>query len=65
MPIGPVVAPAGTVTSISVFEIRLKSGAGTLLNATTNTSCRVVPLIVTTVPTTPDTGVKPVIVGST
>jgi hypothetical protein len=59
---GPVVAPAGTVAWIAVAEFTVKL-ALTPLNATAVAPVKLVPLIVTLVPTGPLVGVKPVIVG--
>jgi hypothetical protein len=59
----PVVAPAGTVAVICV-ALALKAVAFTPLNATTVAADRLLPLIVTDVPTRPLTGEKPVIEGA-
>src|SRR5207244_2799580 len=58
----PVVGPAGTVAWIEVAELTVKL-ALTPLNATAVAPVKVVPLMVTLVPTGPLAGVKPVIVG--
>src|SRR5947207_9752636 len=60
--IGPLVAPAGTVVVIAVAEFTVKL-ALTLLNSTAVAPLKLVPLIVTLVPTGPLLGVKLVIVG--
>src|SRR6266480_1315455 len=60
--IGPLVAPAGTVVVIAVAELTVKL-ALTLLNSTAVAPLKLVPLIVTLVPTGPLPGVKLVIVG--
>src|SRR5947207_1601382 len=60
--IGPLVAPAGTVAVIAVAEPTVKL-ALTLLNSTAVAPLKLVPLIVTLVPTGPLLGVKLVIVG--
>ena len=59
---GPVVAPVGTVAWIAVPEVTVKL-ALTPLNATAVAPVKLVPLIVTFVPTGPLVGVKLVIVG--
>src|SRR5207248_2551462 len=59
---GPLVAPAGTVAWIAVAEVTVKL-ALTPLNATTVAPVKLVPLIVTLVPTGPLVGEKLVIVG--
>src|SRR5258707_757630 len=59
---GPVVAPTGTVAWIAVAEVTVKL-ALTPLKATAVAPVKLVPLIVTFVPTGPLLGVKPVIVG--
>jgi hypothetical protein len=61
---GPVVAAAGTVAWIAVAEVTVKL-ALTPLNLTAVAPVKVVPVIVTTVPTSPLVGVKLVIVGDT
>src|SRR5207247_2499415 len=61
-PIGPLVAPAGTVAVIVVAEPTVKL-AFVPLNCTPVTPVKFVPLIVTLVPTGPLAGVKLVIVG--
>jgi hypothetical protein len=64
--IGPVVAPVGTATVILVAApLTLKPGAFTLLNETPVAPVKLVPLIVTDVPTGPLVGLKEVIVGAT
>src|SRR5947208_929285 len=60
--IGPLVAPAGTVVVIAVAELTVKL-ALTLLNGTAVAPLKLVPLIVTLVPTGPLLGVKLEIVG--
>src|SRR5438094_701983 len=60
--IGPLVAPAGTVAVIAVAELTVKL-ALTLLNSTAVAPLKLVPLIVTLVPTGPLLGVKLEIVG--
>src|SRR5204863_259692 len=60
--IGPLVAPAGTVAVIAVAELTVKL-ALTLLNSTALAPVKLVPLMVTLVPTGPLPGVKLVIVG--
>jgi len=60
---GPVVAPAGTVAWIAVAEVTVKV-ALTPLNATAVAPVKLVPLIVTPVPTGPLAGVKPAMVGT-
>ena len=62
--IGPVVAPAGTVARISVEETFV-NGALRLLKETLVTLKKLVPLIVTGVPTGPSVGEKAVRFGST
>src|SRR5256885_4194494 len=59
---GPVVAPAGTVAWIAVPEVTVKL-ALTPLKDTAVAPVRLVPLLVTLVPTRPLVGGKPVIVG--
>src|SRR5438309_8576365 len=61
--IGPLVAPLGTVAVIEVAELTLKV-ALTALKVTAVAPLKLVPLIVTTVPTAPLVGVKLVIVGA-
>jgi len=61
-PIGPVVAPAGTVAWIALSEVTVKLALAPL-NATAVAPVSFVPLIATLVPTGPLVGVKPVIVG--
>jgi len=60
--IGPVVAPLGTVAVIEVAELTLKP-ALTPLKATALAPVKLVPLMLTLVPTGPLPGVKPLIVG--
>src|SRR5205823_6182740 len=55
--IGPLVAPAGTVVVIAVAELTVKLVL-TLLNSTAVAPLKLVPLIVTLVPTGPLLGVK-------
>ena len=59
----PVVAPLGTVALMEVAEVRVTAVAATPLNVTEVALPRLVPVSVTTVPTTPEVGVKLVIVG--
>src|SRR5437879_11659594 len=59
---GPVVAPAGTVACITVAEFTVKL-ALTPLNRTAVAVVKLVPLMVTLVPTDPLVGAKLVIVG--
>src|SRR2546427_10803030 len=61
---GPLLAPAGTVAWIAVSEITVKL-AVTPLNATVVVPVKLVPLIVTLVPTGPLVGEKLAIVGGT
>jgi hypothetical protein len=61
-PIGPVVAPAGTVAVIAVAEPTVKL-ALVPLNRTVVAPVKLVPLMVTLVPTGPLLGVKLVIIG--
>ena len=61
--IGPVVAPAGTVAAISWGETSVNT-AFTPLNRTAVAPVKLVPLIVTLVPTGPLAGAKLVIVGA-
>ena len=58
----PVVAPAGTVARIDVAEFTVKLALAPL-NATTVALVKLVPLMVTLLPTSPLAGVKLVIVG--
>src|SRR3989442_337907 len=60
--IGPLEAPAGTVAVIAVAELTVKL-ALTLLNSTAVAPLKLVPLMVTVVPTPPLVGEKLVIVG--
>jgi hypothetical protein len=59
----PVVAPVGTDAVIEVAEATVYAVAATPLNFTAVAPARLVPAMVTTVPTPPDVGVKPVTVG--
>src|SRR5207244_12931165 len=61
-PISPVVVPAGTVVCMAVAEVTVKL-ALTVLNVTPVAPVKLVPLMVTLVPTGPLAGVKLVIVG--
>ena len=61
--IGAVIAPAGTVAVICVFETTVNAAAFVVPNLTAVVQSKPVPLIVTTVPTGPEAGEKPVIVG--
>jgi len=58
----PVVAPAGTVAWIRVADCTVKV-AGTPLKLTAEVVFRLVPVSVTTVPTGPAPGLKPLMVG--
>jgi hypothetical protein len=64
---GPVTAPDGTVVWIAVFEMTVKLALTPLyvdpVNVTAVTPVKLVPLIVTLVPTRPLVGAKLVIVG--
>ena len=60
--IGPVVAPLGTVALICVPE-STENAAAVPLNVTAVAPVKLVPLIVTLVPTGPLVGVKPLIEG--
>jgi hypothetical protein len=63
--IGPVVAPVGTATVILVpAPFTAKPGAFTLLNETAVAPVKLVPLILTDVPTGPLVGLNDVIVGA-
>ena len=64
MEIGPVVAPVGTVAVTCVSEFRVKV-AETPLNVTLVAPVKLVPVIVTEVPTGPLVGVKLVMAGVT
>ena len=55
---GPVVAPAGTVTVICVDEFKVKLDADTPLNFTEVAPVKFVPVIMTLFPTPVDVGVK-------
>src|SRR5207253_401693 len=61
---GPVVAPLGTVAAIVVAELTVKLTALVPLNVTAVAPVKLVPLIVTLLPTGPLVGVKLVIVGA-
>ena len=61
---GPVVAPAGTVVWIAVSDVTVNV-ALTPLNATAVAPLKLVPLIVTLIPTAPPVGAKLVTFGST
>ena len=61
--IGPVVAPAGTLAFTLVADLNTNPVPVTPLNFTTADAVKFVPLIVTSVPTAPEVGVKLVIVG--
>ena len=61
---GPDVAPAGTVVWIAVSDVTVNV-ALTPLNATAVAPVKLVPLIVTLIPTAPPVGAKLVIFGST
>ncbi len=60
----PVVAPLGTEAMICVGEVTEKVDAATLLNLTAVTPTKLVPLMVTMVPTGPDVGENDVMVGT-
>jgi len=62
--IGPVVAPAGTVAVICVSESSVQLVAAVSLNLTEVAPVKLLPLMVTTVPTGPITGEKDEIVGA-
>ncbi|HYZ14633.1 MAG TPA: hypothetical protein VFA08_13655 [Actinomycetota bacterium] len=62
--IGPVVAVAGTVAVICVFEFTVNVVAATLLNVTAVAPVKFVPVILTDVPTAPNVGANEVIVGA-
>jgi hypothetical protein len=63
--IGPVVAPVGTATAILVpAPLTAKPGAFTLSNETAVAPVKLVPLILTDVPTGPLVGLNDVIVGA-
>jgi hypothetical protein len=61
--IGPVVAPAGTVTKISVSEL-VKPVALVPLNVTLETPVKLVPVMVTDVPLAPLVGSKLAMIGA-
>src|SRR6266480_191552 len=63
--IGPVPAFGGTVARISVEETTVKFSAVVVLKETFVTLKKLVPKMVTTVPTGPSAGVKPVMLGCT
>jgi hypothetical protein len=63
--IGPVTAPVGTVAVISVAETTWCVEAPTPPNLTEVAPLKLVPVIVTDVPTGPEVGVKLVITGET
>ena len=60
----PVVAPTGTVTVIRVGDSRVKVVAVVVLNFTAVTLMKLVPVMVTLLPTIPETGDRAVTVGS-
>jgi hypothetical protein len=60
---GPVVALDGTTTVIVVVFVTVKDGAGTPWKETDCTVTKFVPARVTAVPTLPEEGEKPLIVG--
>jgi hypothetical protein len=60
----PVVAPVGTVAVIFVAEFTVNVVAATPLNLTEVAPVKLVPVILTVVPTGPEVGVNDVIVGS-
>src|SRR6185295_11995754 len=60
----PVVAPAGTMARISVFDTRVTSGDATPPNVTLMLPMRLVPVIVTCVPGGPVCGLIEVTVGA-
>ena len=62
--IGPVVAPVGTLAVICVSELTLKVVAFVPLKATLVAPVKLVPVIVTDVPTGPLVGVKELTVGA-
>jgi hypothetical protein len=66
--IGPVVAPAGTVAVICVFELTVNVVAAVPLNVTDDTALGAswypLPVMMTCVPTGPHVGLKDVIVGA-
>ena len=70
VPLGPVTlilpedAPTGTVAVIDVAEITVNEVAGVVLKFTVVAPRKLVPVIITAVPTIPDVGVKPVTVGT-
>jgi hypothetical protein len=63
--IGAVVAPVGTVAASSVSEWIIKVLAGMLPNCTAVTPVNPLPVTVTSIPTKPEVGVKPLILGTT
>ena len=60
----PVVAPTGTVAVIWVGDSRVKVVAVVVLNFTAVTLMKLVPVMVTLLPTIPETGDRAVTVGS-
>jgi len=60
----PVVAAVGTVAVIDVAETTVNDVAAVVLNLTTVALVKLVPVMVTSVPMGPDTGVKDVMVGA-
>jgi hypothetical protein len=61
--IGPLGAPVGTVAVICMSESTLNEEAGPPPNPTPMTSVKLDPVMVTLVPSPPDWGLKPEIVG--
>jgi len=61
---GPVVAPAGTIAVIDVAETTVNVVDGVVLNVTAVAPRKLVPVMVTVVPTVPDVGVNLVTVGA-
>ncbi|MFC7668167.1 hypothetical protein ACFQT0_12815 [Hymenobacter humi] len=61
---GPVVAPAGTVTVIWVGEFTVKPGATVPLNVTCVAPVKLLPVSTTTVPTGPRVGLNEAITGA-
>src|SRR2546426_78699 len=59
---GPVVAPAGTVATISVVELTVNE-AGVPLKLTVEGVMKLAPLMITLAPTSPPAGEKPLIEG--
>jgi hypothetical protein len=62
--IGPVIAPAGTVADICVGVLTVKPTASTPLNLHEVAPVKLVPVIVTGVPTTPEVGANESTVGA-